>query len=136
MIKKHLTETERKYNELCGITMTNIFTITKNCETIPFWCVDMNNTEHLYVLSVGLALAGVINKRVVVDGSRYFIWKLNRKLGLKKEAKITRMDGRDAMYAVNPGMLVLDLKNIAKEKCGKLFTFGDIYREFYERKKK
>ena len=137
MAKQHLTEMEQTYNELCGIAMTNIFTITKNCDTIPFWCVNMNDTEHLFFISVGLALGGAIDKRIAVDGSRYFVWKLNRKLGLKKkEAKIIRMNGKDAMYAINPGMMVLDMKKIAKEKCGKLFTFGDIYREFYERKKK
>ena len=137
MADKHLSDTEKKYNELCGIIMTNIYTITKNCETMPFWQVDINNPEHLFVISAGHALAGALEKTVTVDGSRFLVWKLNRKLGLKrKESKIQRMNGRDATYAVQPQMLVDDLRPVAKKKCGPLFTFGDIYHEFYERTKK
>ena len=134
--KQHLSEREKKYNDLCGITMTNIYTLTKKCDTIPFHQVDINNPEHLYVLSVGISLAGAIEKKVSVAGSRFFVWRLNRKLGLKKDARIVRMSNHDVAYAVKPQMLVDDLKPIAKEMCNVLFTFGDIYHEFYERKKK
>lgn len=132
----HLTDKEKSYNQICGITMTNIYTITKNCETIPFWQIDVNDDEHLYVLSVGVALAGAIGKKVSAWGTRRFVRKLNKKLGLKKECRITRMDTKDTMFAVQPGMLNNDLREIAKEKCGENFTFADIYHEFYERKKK
>lgn len=134
--RQHLSERERKYNDLCGITMTNIYTLTKKCDTIPFHQVDINNPEHLYVLSVGVSLAGAIEKKVSVAGSRFFVWRLNRKLGLKKDARIICMNSDDAAYAIKPQMLVDDLKPVAKKMWNVLFTFGDIYREFYERKKK
>ena len=132
----HLTEKEKSYNQICGITMTNIYTITKNCETIPFWQIDMNNDEHLYVLSVGVALAGAIGKKVSVWGTRRFVRKLNKKLGLKKECRVIRMDTKDTMFAIQPGMLNNDLRKVAEQTIGEGFNFGDIYHEFYERKKK
>jgi hypothetical protein len=134
---QHLSELECKYNEICGITMTNIFTLTKNCDSIPFWNVNINNPEHLYVLSVGHALSSIVEKPVTVAGSKFFIWRLNRKLGLKRKGfKIQQMNGRDATFGIQPGLLVNDMRAMAKKKCGPLFTFCDIYREFYERKKK
>ena len=134
---QHLSELERKYNEICGITMTNIFTLTKNCDSIPFWNVNINDPEHLYVLSVGHALSDIVKKPVTVAGSKFFIWRLNRKLGLKRKGfKIQRMNGRDATFGVQPGLLVHDMRAMAKEMCGPLFVFGDIYQAFYEMKKK
>ena len=133
--KIHLTPTERAYNEVCAITFSHVHEITKNCETIPFWKVDINNDEHLYVVSVGVALAGAIEKKVSVFGSRWFVHKLNKKLGLKKESRIVRMDMKDSMFAIQPQMLNDDLRKMATDKCGEQFTFADIYHEFYERKK-
>ena len=134
--KKHLTETEKKYDEICGMTMVNIYSLSKNCDNIPFWCVDINNPEHLYVLNVALGLGSAYGKDVVVSGSKFMIWKLNRIMGLKKGSRIKQMNGRDACYAIQPQRLNDDIRNTAKELCGPLFTFCDIYREFYERKKK
>jgi hypothetical protein len=46
------------------------------------------------------------------------------------------MNGRDATFGIQPGLLVNDMRAMAEEQCGTSFTFGDIYKEFYERKKK
>lgn len=134
--RKHLNEMEKKYNEICGLTFTNIYSLSKNCDTIAFWNVDINNPEHLYVLSVAVGLAGAIEKTVTIHASKFSIWRLNRKLGLKKECRIKQISIRDTMWGIQPQMLNDDLREIAKEKCGENFTFSDIYHEFYERKKK
>ena len=134
--RQHLSDLEKKYDEICGMTMVNIYTLSKNCDTIPFWRVDIKNPEHLYVLNVAIGLAGASNKKVTVCGTRLEIWKLNRILGLKKEWRIQQMNVRDTMYAIQPQRLNDDIRSEAKKLCGPLFTFCDIYREFYERKKK
>ena len=133
--RKHLSEKEKTYDKLCGITLTNIFTLSKNCDTIAFWNVDINNPEHLYVLSVAAGLGGAIDKKISVWGSKFFVWRLNRKLGLKKDCRIERMNTRDTMYGIQPQMLVDDLRDVAKKMCGEDFTFADIYNEFYKIKK-
>lgn len=133
--RKNLTETERKYDKICGITLTNIFTLTKNCETIPVRDIDINNKEHLYVLSVASSLAGVVEKRVSVNGSKFFLWRLNRKLGFKKDCRIVPMSTKDTMYSVSPNMLNNDMRLAAAEiMTTASFNFGEIYDEFYSKK--
>ena len=135
--RQHLTEQEKNYDKLCGITLTNIFTLTKNCDTIPFRSIDIKNKEHLYALCVGFSLAGVVGKKVSVSAKRRTIRKLNRLLGIKdKDCRIISMPVRDTMYSIDPQMLVDDLRDEGKKLCGEDFTFADIYNEFYERKKK
>jgi hypothetical protein len=134
--RKQLTEQERAYDKICGTTFANIFMLTKNCETIRVRDVDIKNEEHLYVLHVAVGVGGVVGKKVSVNGSRWFVWRLNRKMGLKKDCRIQRRTTKDTMYSVSPQMLNDDMRAIAEEQCGTSFTFGDIYKEFYERKKK
>lgn len=133
--RQHLTERERKFDKICGITLTNIFTLTKNCETIPVRDIDINNKEHLYVLHVALGLAGVVEKKVSVNGSKFFLWRLNKKLGLKKDFRIIPMSMKDTMYSVSPDMLNKDMRLAAAEIMSKAaFDFGEIYDEFYSKK--
>ena len=135
--RKSLNEKEKAYNKVCGVTMTNIFTITKNCDVIPVRDVDIKNKEHLYVLSVAVALGGAIDKKVSVNGSAFFVWRLNRRLGLRKDCRIQRMLVKDTMYSVSPKMLNNDMRVYAGKETGEEpFNFGDIFDEFYERKKK
>ena len=135
--KQYLSDKEKAYNKICGITMTNIFTLTKNCETIPVRNVDIKNKEDLYVLSVAVALGGAIEKKVSVNGSAFFIWRLNRRLGLKKDCRIQRMLMKDMVYSVSPKMLNHDMRKYAADETGENhFSFAVIYDEFYERKKK
>ena len=135
--RKSLNEKEKAYNKVCGVTMTNIFTITKNCDVIPVRDVDIKNKEHLYVLSVAVALGGAIDKKVSVNGSAFFVWRLNRRLGLRKDCRIQRMLVKDTMYSISPKMLNNDIRIYAGKETGEEpFNFGNIYDEFYERKKK
>ena len=142
-ISKTVITTTRMYDHRTGNVMSNRYISTKEFIAIInklrnlYWNVNINNPEHLYVLSVGHALSDIVKKPVTVAGSKFFIWRLNRKLGLKRKGfKIQQMNGRDATFGVQPGLLVNDMRAMAKEMCGPLFVFGDIYQAFYERKKK
>lgn len=134
--KKYLTEQEKAYNKVCAMTFSQIYMLSKDSEVIAFKNVDLNNHEHLYVLHVAIGLGGAINKGVVVEGSKFFIARLNRKMGLKKEYKIKPFNKSNPPLGMIPEKLNNELRKTAKELCGPLFTFGEIYREFYERKKK
>ena len=135
--QKYLTEKERAYNEVCGITLTHIFLATKNCDTIPIRDVDINNPEHLYVLHVAIGLGGAIDKKVTVNGSKFFLWKLNRKLGLKKDFRIQQMLAKDAMFSISPNLLNRDLRRFAIEVTKEEdFSYTNIYNEFYNTKGK
>ena len=133
---QHLTEMERKYNEICSAAFHNIFTTTKSWKTIPIKDLDLNNQEHLFILHVALALGGVIEKQVALDKSKFALWRLNRKLHIKdKGARIVQITEEEGETVVNPDSLLEYMRPTAKNMCGPLFTFGDIYREFYEIRK-
>ena len=135
--RQHLTEQEKNYDKLCGITLTNLFTLSKNNETISFINLDIKNKEHLYVLAVGIALADVVNKSVSIFAPKRTIRKLNKQFGRKtKETKIISPPKKDIKYAISPQKIVDDLRDEGKRLCGEDFTFVDIFNEFYERGKK
>lgn len=130
-------DTEKKYNELCGIAMTNIFTTTKGWDYIPIVNIDLNNEEHLFVLHAALAIGGAIGKHVAIDKSKFTIWRLNKQLHIKdKDFKITQIqDEYNELTMVDPHRLVEFMRPEAKKKCGPFFYFGEIYREFYKLRK-
>ena len=134
---QHLTELERKYNEICSAAFHNIFTTTKSWKTIPIKNLNLKNPEHLFVLHVALALGGAIEKQVAINASKFTIWRLNKKLHIKdKGARIIQVTNEnDEETVINPVMLLDFMRPTAEKMCGKKFSFGDIYHEFYELKK-
>jgi hypothetical protein len=134
---QHLTELERKYNEICSAAFHNIFTTTKKWKTIPITRLNLEDPEHLFILHVALALGGVTEKQVAINKSKFQIWRLNRKLHIRdKGARIIQItDEQDDGSMVDPDVLLTFMRPTAKKLCGPLFTFGDIYHEFYELKK-
>ena len=129
--KKYLTEQEKAYNKVCAMTFSQIYMLSKDSEVIAFKNVDLNNQEHLYVLHVAIGLGGAINKEIVAEGSKFFIARLNRKMGLKKECKIKPFNKNNPPLGMIPEMLNDELRKSAKELCGPLFTFGEIHDIVY-----
>lgn len=123
----------RKYDEIAGATYVNLYTLSKNSDTITIAPFDPKNEEHLFILGVAKGLSAVISKPVCLDVSRFQLWKLNWRV--KKEAHVRLIDGKEAIYAINPDQLLNFMRKEAIEYCGDDFTFADIYKAFYSRKK-
>lgn len=124
----------RHYDEICGAAFVNLFTLSKNSETIALSPFNPKNEEHLFILGVAKGLGGSIGKKVYVDVNRIQLWKLNR--GLDKDCRLKMINGKEAIYSINPDELLTFMRQRAVDVCGKDFTFADIYRQYYARKKK
>lgn len=136
MNQSFLSEKEKKYNEFCGIMMTNIHILSSANSRICFREVDLKNEEHLFVLHVGHALAGAIEKDMCVEGGRWFLHRVNKKMGLKKRGGALVKRNSTLEESINPQRLINDLKPYAKQVFGDDFTFAEIYREFYRKEKR
>jgi hypothetical protein len=123
----------RKYDEICGAALVNLFTLSKNSDTIAFRGFNPKNKEHLFVLGVARGLAGSLGKKVALDVNKFQLWKLNR--GIDKDCRLILVDGKEAIYSINPEELLTFMRPGAVSACGENFTFADIYNEYYNRKK-
>ena len=127
------TDKLRKYDEICGAAFVNLFTLSKNSDTIAFREFNPKNKEHLFVLGVAKSLAGSSGKKVALDVNKFQLWKLNR--GIDKDCRLILVDGKEAIYSIDPDELLAFMRPKAVEACGEDFTFADIYNEYYNRKK-
>lgn len=131
-----MTEREillRGYDEVCGAAYVNLFTLSKDSNTISLMGFDPKNKEHLFILGVAKGLAGAMGKDLCLDVTRWQLRKLNR--GLDKDCRMKLMDGKEAIYAISPDQLLHFMRPNAKDRCGNDFTFADIYEEFYAKQK-
>lgn len=123
----------RKYDEICGATFVNLFTLSKDSDIITFRGFNPKNKEHLFVLGVAKGLAGSLGKKVALDVNKFQLWKLNR--GIDKDCKFISINKKGVIYSIDPEGLLAFMRPKAVEACGKDFTFADIYNEYYNRKK-
>lgn len=123
----------RVYDEICGAAFVNLFTLSKDGETIDFRFFDPTDEEHLFLLGVAKGLAGSLGKKVALDVTKFQLWKLNR--GIDKDCRIIRLDKTHAASAIHPNMVLDFMRPKAVEACGEDFTFADIYNQYYNRKK-
>ena len=130
---EYVTERNRKYDEIAGVTYVNIFTLSKNSDVIAIAPFDPKNKEHLFVLNVAKGVGGIVEKNVAVDVSKWQLRRLNR--GLDKECQYEKLNGRFA-YAINPTILLNDMREWAETLTeDNHFTFGKIFDEFYAKQK-
>lgn len=123
----------RIYDEICGAAFVNLFTLSKESETINFRFFDPTNEEHLFLLGVAKGLAGSLGKKVALDVNKFQLWKLNR--GIDKDCRIIQLDTTHAASTIHPDMVLDFMRPKAVEACGEDFTFADIYNQYYNRKK-
>ena len=128
-----IPELLRKYDEICGATFVNLYTLTKNKEIIAFKNFNPKNKEHLFLLGVAKGFAGAYHKALALDVSAFQLWKLNR--GLDKDCRIVRLPKDKTEEAIIPEAILDFMRPKAVEACGEDFTFADIYNKYYNRKK-
>jgi hypothetical protein len=126
-------KTLKIYDEICGAMFVNLYTRSKDWETIDLANFDPKNEEHLFVLGVAKGVASSFDKKVVLDVSKFQLWKLNR--GIDKDCRLILINGKEAIYSIDPEELLAFMRPKAIEACGEDFTFADIYNQYYNRKK-
>lgn len=123
----------RVYDEICGAAFVNLFTLSKDSETIAFRFFDPKDEEHLFLLGVAKGLAGSLGKKVSLDVNKFQLWKLNR--GIDKDCRMIPLNKTEEDGAIHPDMVLDFMRAKAVEACGEDFTFADIYNQYYNRKK-
>ena len=122
----------KAYNELVGITLTNLYTLSKDKQTLSLGKFDIEDPEHLYMMSVAVGSASIINKEIRVDAGYFDRKKLYQmypceKFNWKKRAKKKEcFNTNEVLDFMRPA--AIDLID------DEMFYFGDIYHTFYERK--
>lgn len=123
----------RIYDEICGAAFVNLFTLSKDSETIAFRFFNPKDEEHLFLLGVAKGLAGSLSKKVSLDVNKFQLWKLNR--GIDKDCRMIPLNKTEENSAIHPNMVLDFMRAKAVEACGEDFTFADIYQQYYKRKK-
>lgn len=121
----------REYDGLVGLTMLNIYSLSKDIGTIRLINFDRKNKEHLYMLRVALIARDIYQMPIEIEGSWWDIFCINWKIR-KGFDKVKR-----ANWAAVRGILVPEVLDFMRpdgiQRLGENFTFADIYKQYYER---
>ena len=126
-------ETLRIYDEICGAMFVNLYTLSKNSETIDLAFFDPKNEEHLFLLGVARGVGDAFGKKVRVAVSPFQLWKLNR--GIEKDSRLQRFDPADGGIAISTEVVLDFMREQAQITSGDHSIFYTIYRTYYARKK-
>lgn len=122
------------YNEIATAAFVNVFTLSKNEEIVALRNFNPKNEEHLFVLGVAKGLAGMSSKKVALDVSNFQLWKLNR--GFDKDCRMIKLNKNYKGKYIDPDELLEFMREKAVSSSNDKQIFANIYKAFYERKKK
>lgn len=124
--RKILTE----YDGLIGLTMYNLYTLSKDCGAIRIDNFNRHNKEHLYLLRVSLIARDVYQVPVEMSGSWWNVFCVNWKIrkGFSRVKRVAKFDTGNFDVSA-----VLDfMRPDAIKRIGTDFSFADIYDAYYE----
>lgn len=125
------SELYREYDGLIGLTLLNLHTLSKEKGEAQLGSFDRKNKEHLFILRVAL-LGRTVHKIPVYVQCSWFDWVIINLFHCKGFARVKKFG---KMFAPNiETQEVLDfMRGDGIARCGENFSFGDIYKEYYER---
>ena len=129
----------REYDGLVGLTLLNIWSISKEKQAIRLYHFDKKNKEHLFILRIALLARDLYDFSLEVEGSRWDIFCLNWKVrkGFKSVKRYKHTLGKNEKRLYTKGdICVPELLNLMRKdgimRLGEGFTFVDIYQRYYE----
>ena len=118
-----------KYDIAVGTLMLNLYSLSKNSESIILSNIDRNNKEHLLVLRTALIAKDIYNRQVLLHTNLWNWIVLNWRMR-KLTHKVPREKSTDMLIDVNE---VLDfMRPTFVELIGEDFNFGHVYDAFYK----
>ena len=124
---------EKAYNEIVGLALVNFYSLSRDKEYIGLDRFDICDEEHLFFLAVALTSYGIHQHPVRVNCSRRDRKKLAKMFGNTEIFHWTKRAKRKESTNIND--MADFMRPVAAEITqDEIFTFGDIYHEFYERK--
>lgn len=118
-----------KYDMAVGTLMLNLYSLSKNSESIILSNIDRNNKEHLLVLRTALIAKDIYNRQVLLHTNLWNWIVLNWRMR-KLTHRVPREKSTDMLIDVNE---VLDfMRPTFVELIGEDFNFGHVYDAFYK----
>lgn len=118
-----------EYDKLISVTLINIHTLSKEKMKICLLGFNRKNLEHLYLLRIALYARDVYGFPIEIDASKWEVFCLNRKLR-KNFAKVAQARYFDK--GINTTEILNFMRPVGAETLGANFSFGDIYKYYYE----
>ena len=126
-------EQQKFFDEICGIALVNVYSLTKDTDRIAISPFNPKNKEHLFLMNIAKGASAIIGKSVALDTNRFRLWQLNR--GISSECRYEKIKRKERENAINP-IVLLDFmrRGIEDDFQVKEFDFGKIYDAFYSKK--
>lgn len=129
-------EIYREYDEVISLVLAEIYQRSEKEGVIRLYRFNRNNIEHMCILRIALIARDLFHFPIEVDASWwdvfYLNWQLRKNFDKVKRYKL-KMNVNDGK-GTNVLMLIDKYKAII-ETTGRDFSFADIYKAYYERKK-
>ena len=117
-----------KYDSICYCLFNGLRNLSHGANSINLCNFDGRNEEHLLVVAVAAACAGVLgDKDLAIDGPI----DIRRKLAAKYKRSIIIVKNKKKEAQIDVPEFLEGLRGYACELCGDEFKFGDIYRAYY-----
>lgn len=126
-------EQQKVFDEICGVALINVYSLTKNTDRIAISPFDPKNKEHLFLMNIAKGASAIARKSVALDTNRFRLRQLNR--GISLECRYEKVKRKERQEAINP-ILLLDFMRRGIEETFQIkeFDFGKIYDAFYSKK--
>ena len=126
-------EQQKLFDEICGIALINVYSLSKNTDRIAISPFDPKNKEHLFLMNVAKVASAIAGKSVALDTNRFRLRQLNR--GISLECQYEKVKRKERDKAINP-IVLLDFMRRGIEEAFEVkeFDFGKIYDAFYSKK--
>lgn len=120
----------REYDGLVGLTLLNLYSMSRELSVIRLFGFNPKNKEHIYILRIALMARDIYHFPIEVELSGWKLFKLNWKLrkGFGRIHKIRR--GEYCGIWVDKMLDFMRPDGI--QRLGEDFSFADIYEAYYE----
>ena len=120
----------REYDGLIGLTLLNLYSMSKELKTIRLFYFHPENKEHLFVLRVALIARDLYGFPVEVELSWFKTMLLNWKIR-KGFSKVKRIK-KNEYCGIWVSKFLEFMRPDGVQRLGKDFSFADIYETYYE----
>lgn len=126
-----MEDLQLQYDSICYCIFNGLQNLSHGADSINLKNFDYKNEEHLLVVAVAAACAGVLgDKDLAIDGPM----GARRRLAAKYKKSITIVKNKNEGEQIDVPEFLNGLREYARELCGEWFYFGDIYDAYYNEK--
>lgn len=123
-----MEDLQLQYDSICYCIFNGIQNLSHSADCINLKNFDYKNEEHLLVVAVAAACAGILgNRNLAIDGPL----GARRRLAAKYKKSITIVKNKNEGIQIDVPEFLEGLREYACSLCGEDFCFGNIYRAYY-----